>query len=421
MLTDPTYLSLFIIALSAGLFLLVYFQRQPFALFILALFAYVSEALLGTGALNIGLGSFSVSMMDMLAFFMIVLAGARLIFYRGWARLTILLVSIIFVLLLISWLRGIELFGIQRSTNAFRAYFYFFAVLLFTISLRYSADFFRRFVLWLSACGWALIAIALVRWVFVALGLASSINWTSASGFMTRVLNATNALFLLQVLILNGYTRCESRKIFLSRFLPYIFIPAILILQHRSVWGALFFVAILILFLERRIGGIFAVGLLILAGLAVLIFDGFTLSANTLAGTFLDLGSFNWRLQNWLLLLDPKRFLSTLDLFIGQPFGTDYVRYAAGAEYAITFSAHNLYLQTFLNVGGLGLAFVLVLYGYATLKLWRLRRSKISRGFIALLAVQLVYGIAYSMSYEQGLILGLALLFIAGQNQVETI
>jgi len=420
MLTDPSFLSLFIIAISVGIFLSVYLLRSPFTLFLLIMGVFLIESLLGVGGISMGLGQFNILAMDLLSLFIMITAGVRLIFSSRWGRPSILLVFMFGILLLFSWLRGVGLFGVEKSTNALRAYFYFFAALLFTISLRYSADLFSRFVLWFGACGWALIAIALVRWGLVALGVASSLEWVSVGGFMTRVLNATQAFFLLQVLILNGYTRREPQKIFLPRLLPYVFLPAILVLQHRTVWGALVFVAILILFLERKIGGIFAAGMLTLVGLAVLIFGGFTLSADMLAGTAFDLGTFTWRLQNWLLLLDPKRFQSTLDIFIGQPFGIGYVRYAPGSEYAVTVSAHNLYLQTFLNIGGLGLACLLTLYGYAIIKLWRLRRSYISRGFIALLAAQLVYGIGYSMSYEQGFILGLALLFNAGQNQVET-
>ena len=392
-------------------------MRSPLFPFFLTLGVFVAGVALGRGTLSINLGRFTVYMMDLMSIFLIVTSSSRLFFTQKRVKIIFIPVFILGILILISWFRGINFFGIEASTNGFRLYIYFFATLFFTISLKYSDKFLRVFSFWLGVSGWVLIAIAFVRWFFVVLGLASSPDWIAAGGMMVRVIFAAPTFFLLQILILSWHTNKQPWKMPFVMLIPYVFLPVILILQHRTVWVALAFTLFLILVLNRKLKGILAFGLLSIFILIIIIIEWGNFSAISLNGTVFDLRNFDWRVNGWLALITPERFQSPLDLLIGQPFGTGYARYLPWMSDPILVSPHNFYIETFLNIGGLGLAILLTLYGSVLKVLWDSRSNELSRGFIIILAVQLVFFMSYSASYEQGFILGLALLFGTEKNE----
>lgn len=305
-------------------------------------------------------------------------------------------------------LRGLIRNGLEIAVNDSRLYLYFYATLFFTISLTYSPELLRKLVSWVGVVGWALLAIAFIRWILVGLGMATSLNWLGSSGSMVRVLGGAPTLFLLQTLIIYRYTRKQSWKIPYSKLIPCFFLPTILILQQRTVWVALAFTILLAIFLKRKERGLFFMVVIVISMLVITIFGWGNYSLNNLSGTVLDLKNFNWRILGWRALLNPERYKNITDYFIGQPLGTGYLRYIAGWSETST-APHNFYVQTFLNIGGLGLVTLLAIYYFAIKSLWSKLSNEISRGFILLLVTQLVFYISYSPNYEQGIILGLAI------------
>lgn len=407
MFSDPlTGILLIFTALIAGIFFEMWFFRFPFTLIILIMALFVVDVVFGQFSFKVEIGQISVYLMDILSVFLILTALIRFFYKRRIQTLSILVIFL-GVLLLVSFLRGLIRNGLEIALNDFRLYLYFYATLFFTISLTYSPKLLRKLVSWVGVVGWTLLAIAFIRWILVGLGMVSSLNWLSSSGSMVRVLSGAPTLFLLQTLIIYRYTRKQSWKIPYSKLIPCFFLPTILILQHRTVWVILAFTILLAIFLKRKVG-LFFIVIIVISMLVITFFGWGNYSLNNLSGTVLDFKNFNWRILGWRALLNPERYKNITDYFIGQPLGTGYLRYIVGWLETST-APHNFYVQTFLNIGGLGLVTLLAIYYFVIKSLWSKLSNEISRGFILLLVTQLVFYISYSPNYEQGIILGLAI------------
>ncbi len=413
MTSDPiTQILMALLALIFGSILWVILYRNSMVVISITLVVFILRVIFNREIVVVQIGPYNIFLIDLISIFLITISIAQL--FRSIRSPNKMTFGVLFfgILLLISWIRGIQLFGLEISTNELRVYLYFYAVLLYTVTLSYSQFFSKKILLLLGLTSIILILISFIRWILVAQGVTTNINWMAPNGKMLRVISVSATLLLLQTQICFYYAQNQLKwKPFFYLGILLV-IVMVLILQHRTVWATLIVTFILIAGLRTKQYLWIALSFLFSIVIMVILFINNDFSSVNLTGTSFDMSSFSWRLQGWKALLAPGKFHTTLDYFIGQPFGTGYSRYLTSTEYATTVSPHNFYVQSLLNIGGLGVFLIFLLYGWLLKSLWNQKNEKISRCLFVLLSTQLIYYVTYSPNYEQGLILGLAIIFV---------
>lgn len=413
MFSDPVTFTLLLLILAIlCLILWIFLFRKPFAPILMILTAFLLYVILDQESISFEIANYNINLLDILSIFILSLAIFRLFFIKTKQKRHLILIILLGILLFLSWLRGTFQFDIETSTNALRSYLYFYAILLYTVTLTYSNNLFHKLKLLFIITGVVLILLAIIRWIMVSAGLISSIYWAAPNGELTRVLSAPGTFMLLQLLFVVIYSN-RSRN-----YLPFVMISAaililmIILLQQRTVWIALIVSTLLALIIKSRVRGIVFLAFLLVIVLGFFFAAWNNISIEDLTGTPLDLRNLNWRIQGWQTLIDPSRYQSVIDYMIGQPFGTGFARYILESIYETRVSPHNFYLQTFLNIGGIGLLVLLLIYGTIIRSLWNHRAERVSQLFLILLVAQLVFFMTYAPNFEQGIILGFALLFV---------
>jgi O-antigen ligase len=155
-----------------------------------------------------------------------------------------------------------------------------------------------------------------------------------------------------------------------------------------------------------------AVGLLILAiPLIFFVFDS-SFVAETMMASATDPSTLIWRIAGWRqLLMDRKA--TPVDYLIGQPAGTDQSRVIGTT--VVDANPHNFYVQTFLCEGIAGILVLLWLY-VARIRKFRKSPKRVflqrtyfpERMWAMFLCAQMLFFLAYSPSYDQTLVLGMA-------------
>ena len=406
-----TIFSILLIASGLGLFGIAFFLIRPSTPFIAFLVFFVLETFFG-GLPSLQLGSLNINPLDGLATLSIASSLASLLLKKNRISKINLIFLMLGVLLAISLLRGISLYGIELTVRYFRVYFYFYAATLAIMPLQSKPGILRSFLKWSGWTTWLLLGIALSRWIAVALGFYKNPEWIAPGGLMTRVIFASPTFFILQAAIFAWTLSKRPQSMSWQGLMPYTIVPAIILLQHRTVWVILAFTLFAIFLLQRRVRpDLFLLGLagsLLTTGMVLVLWDNPVITS--LTGSVQNLNNLTWRIEGWLALLTPDRFTSVWDYFIGQPFGTGYERYLFGSTYATEYSPHNFYVQTFLNIGGIGLLILVGIY-VSTLRLLVFKKQEPHKlAFSLILISQLLYFLTYAPNYEQGLLLGFAIL-----------
>lgn len=355
-------------------------------------------------------------------------------------------------LLAVSFLRGVMDFGAQPAGVGLRPYAY-----LISTAAYFGGTPLRARGAPLLAGLWgvaslALIAIAVTRWTALLGGGSIPLSWQAQGLF--RVLDGAQTLFLAQTLVVTLYVSARMPGRWPVRALTYATATAVMTMQQRTVWVASAVTLVGVLLLEARLRRtvITALGAGLLGTVFILLLftivppspgstpktastpstsiatgaQGTTkLGAEHFLAQASNPGTFRWRVLGWLALVrDQTR--DPLAVVVGRPFGSGFERtfVANGKSITVSVGPHNAYLRTFLRVGVLGLGCALLFYGLLLRNLLR-RRSQTEtpstpaweRALPALLFMQLVFGLAYAMSIEQGIVLGLALASAAGPRQ----
>lgn len=379
----------------------------------------------------IGLGGISVFPQDMV-FIIVAAAGAgRLILSHLFLQRKLTLFELGWMLfgllLLISFAQGSLSYGLQVAGVEFRQYFYFFAGTLYIASFPIGQVRLKRITrLWLLTAG-VVVLLAMFRWIAEGAGLSITAQWEGVGGpgLEIRVLNASQTFFLAQTFLLGLYLWLAADSSRLWRYFPMLLLPVVVLLQHRTVWVACLAAILLVMLREKKVrskmlivlsGGV-VVGL-ILAPLVAGGLGGVTEALNSSTAEALNTqeSTFTWRLNSWQVLLTDGYLSTYADYLLGQPFGTGYARYVPDVTGLVTESPHSYYVQTLLRTGMLGLAVLLCVYAGVFARLLRFGALQTARYFspqlmVVLLFTQLIFFVTYTPSYEQSILLGLAMSF----------
>ncbi len=327
----------------------------------------------------------------------------------GWAWWSLL------VLVSLSFVRGVHLYGANLAGNDFRPAFYLLAGVVGIAlapskwpGLRDMVDVWIGVALLLVAVGFARI-----------MGLTVGLPVDQQAFLNGRPLYAWPTLVIAQAALLSFFAVALKSRWASVPGLPYLFMIGVLLFRHRTVWAALgiSLVAMWTFLRPKRadvdshgsrqwagvvVGGAVLVGILLTGKGGSLERDltTATATATSQGSTFL------WRIEGWKALLDAQG-ANPWNLVLGIPYGAGYHREVFDAE--VEYSPHSWYVQTVSRVGLLGCGFMV----FALLKLMRRGRSAglFPRALGALLVLSImVYGIAYYPPELDGILLGLVVL-----------
>ena len=319
----------------------------------------------------------------------------------------------------LNYILGLREFGLQVATNEFRPYFYMICIALYVASLDISRVWrkLEKLVLFAAFC---LSIVAIIGFV--------DGNFSRED----RPISSSHALFMLQALLIAIFM--HHRGQLRPWLIPLVvaLLPLLIVLQHRSVWIVAIISLALVLWLLPSLRTALiqwgVIGTVVCGGLCVLVFGATILEA--LTESYADAAAsaqdptggdgsstFAWRVQGWTDLLTGEHMDSPRQLLIGNPFGSGYARITLtsdGVKQVRSESPHNLYVQTLLRAGALGLLVFVALHGMLLRGLLqRAKRDVATRPFLMCMAVlvasQLVYYLVYGSDYIQAIFLGSAI------------
>ena len=397
------------------------FLRSPQrgAVFLLAV--YVADTLwVGLPSIPLGIHIYA---QDLLFVFLLAAAGLR--YLLGLSRLTPsrMAVLILLALVLSSIVRGIATYGATQAGVESRGFFWLFVGMTYFSSFEYDEKRLAGIIrLWqIAAC--ALIAIAIFRWIATGLHMGIAASWTEPDAPAMRVLDAAEAMFLCIAFFFSMTLKASHNGSKWQQNLYYLIGPALILLQHRTVWAVsalgMFWMLRRHARLLRKSLSAIAVTLSVGVALVTATF-GVDLVTDSLMGSATSSTSFIWRVAGWYQLV----FLRTADmahLFLGDPFGTGFERVIANVKVDVT--PHSFYVETYLRLGILGLAILLWFFGSQFRACRRLAlRTSASDAYInpriwgLFILFQLAFSITYNPGYEQSMIIGM----IVGLNALRS-
>ena len=362
------------------------------------------------------LGSFRVGPADLLFGVLFASAIARLLRTEKLSTPQRLLAAI-WILTVWSVGRGAATIAVTTAVNEARSFLLFLAAVLYFSTAEPREGLYDTIGrLWLIAAS-LLSVIALVRWGAAAAGSATGVLAPSGSDSLMRVLGSHETLYLGFAAVI-ALPLMDAKNRLALRLLTPVFLVFVLLLQHRSVWIA---TAVGLSFSLLSSGKTARRAAPLLAGLVVL---GVTLSAlfapweNSL-GTDLSTaaqtsGTWDWRVEGWVALVDDAPSARSIEGAVGRPFGSGWTR-ALSAGRVVEVSPHNFYIAVLFRTGAVGLTLMIALYALSARRTHvAARDEQNNRGPLSpsllrtILVMQLVYFIPYGENIGIALLFGLA-------------
>lgn len=384
--------------------------------------------LFGIGAHGINVGIF-VYFDDVAC--AIVLGTALLVLLRYTSRSLVDLLPCagLLALVLVSFSRGVSIYGLKQAGNSSRDVFCFaapaFAIMVLLPTLRLAHD---RLARWVVYAGLCLSAIALLRWIGV---LPTPVELSDNMRELVRTIPSDFAIVVGQACIAAIYLQLVERRGAWWWGAAGILGVITLALQHRSVWSATVAgVAWLALRNARRISPIrwFVMGVAIigtLGGIAVaapgvLGLADSIISVNV-AETQSNDNTWEWRVKGYQEATDRALGGETIDLLIGPPAG-----WAAnsGGSFASTH-IHSRYVSMLAYYGITGCVCLLLWFVFLIKRIAQSGRRScngvpIEAGGATLLEALLLSEIIYQIPYSGGILQCalLGLLWVAARQRI---
>jgi O-Antigen ligase len=333
-----------------------------------------------------------------------------------------------------SLLSGIATYGSGAGVQA-RPYFYFFAATVYPMTFAIDAKkvrFLLNLAVWLAVL---LLCITAYRWVVYYTPIRDLLppEGSYNNDGPIRVIRSYETLVLAQVLVAGVFfaRAANASGLLVARVLSPVLLVAVLVLQHRSVWVAAAAGVLSSMFVARMRGGsAFGQSILLVfiaATIALPLFVSDKLSGvggqitNSAGAALAEKGSAGERVNSWNEIIKNWATAGPKSVAIGQSFGADPTRYVkdeAGSTRKLTYTAHNMYVQTLFNMGLLGLGAFLWAAAYVTKGLYRICASPQGTAadqlLLVLVLMQLVYYVPYGTDYLQALIFGIAMTYVVG-------
>ena len=360
-------------------------------------------------------GGIRVEILDVA--FALVLAAAilrmlRMPRFTPWHRWTLLLG----IMLLLSLVRGAVAFGPQHAIAEFRLFVAFVAGALYFCTFPPSSRLNDRIGrIWL-ALSIPMMILACLRWLDNFAGINLGVRPAEfGADAAVKVLNGPYTFFLANAFILTvPFWQLQDRRSRRLTWLGALLLVFVVLLNRRTAWLAIIVGLAVMMVRNRRLSRrvlALVVGAVVLTIAGYVALGGSKGEEQIVATSAVGTGTLDWRIQGWSELLaglstDPVQW------GIGEPLGSDFTREVQGSE--VEAEPHNFYLSHLLRAGVVGLLALIALTGGLFRALWRIpppggRDGLLAPGvFPALLAMQIVWFLAWTPGMEQGIITGLA-------------
>lgn len=406
--------ALIIPALILGIFLLYKFTKSfEYTLITILLTSAINCWLIEIPTIKIGLNLYPNDPLFIIIFFSALL---RLIMYQQY-RNTSMLWNLYGLQIFILFFMGLSASGTLAGVE-FRGYFYLWAGTLYFMTFHYSTEMLDRFLkIWITMC-LIFLAITYFRFVAEALHLPIMDTWhkDDPTGVKFRVIKGNHASILSigVVILFLQYVVPERKKP--SKILTVLFVVAVIVLQHRSVWMQTITAILSALILpkikaSRMIGNLVIIGIVGFILLLPLLWSSYgdviLGSVTDLAqkGTHLESGTFGDRVRGWTMVLEAWNKLSLTNKLLGLPMAE-----IAGS---VNVKIHSFYVQMLDRLGVLGLIILLSFYLLLLAKLYFSIKHHPQHTFYFALFFMLIIGvlvfyIPYAIQPEQCVILGIA-------------
>jgi len=397
-----------------AIFLVYGFSRKPrLAVFFVLLASVINAWFIELPSVKIGL---NIYLHDAVFILIFISANVR-IFFMGQVMYISSLWTIYGIIIFYGLYSGLKLNGTVAGID-FRDFFYYWSGALYCMSFSYSNEMLEKIQKdWFWLC-FILLGIVYFRFVADFLHLPISKTWISAdnTGVRFRVVSSAQAYLLgvATVILFIRYLLPEAIKP--KKIITILFIIAVIVLQHRSVWVATIFAITSATLLPgikttRMLNNLLVIGVLGFIVLTPILYLGYadsflgSISESAEKATHLSKGTFGDRMRGWYRIMEywqPRPFLNQA---FGDPFGGKY----AGMDVV----PHNFFFHSLLRAGLFGTLLIIMFYLFILGKLYlNIRQHPDNRIYLMLFFMliigQMAYYIPYGPQPEHGIILGIA-------------
>jgi hypothetical protein len=371
-----------------------------------ALFANAVPSLTLPGDMRVGVTDI-IATLVLGAAFARLLRVRRLDIYHRWLVLFM-------VLLILSLVRGFIAFGIQTSVSGFRLMEFWIAATVYFATVPPSHTVYDRIAkiwIWMTV---PLMAIVMARWLSVFAGIDLGVpRERYGADAAIRVLDGPYTFFLAQgfILTLPFWRRGPSARPI--RIVSILLLFFVVLLDRRTAWVALLAGIVTLMLHDRRLGRRAAWALVPVLGVVVGAYSTLlraNISGEPIAQAASNTASVAWRIEGWAILL-AQWAKSPANWFIGEPFGTSFLRVVEGSE--IVAGPHNFYVEVLLRTGAFGLLALFALTVGLLVATWRSSTEDAgvfgSGVLAALLTMQVIWFMTWVPGIEQGILTGIAI------------
>jgi hypothetical protein len=402
MLSTAIQMGQLVIAAFVVAALAVEFARRPMVIVYALLVAHAWELLASLPSARVaGVGVSPADVVNLIAF------GAALIRVRRgpnvwqWALLGAI------ALVLVGALRGYLLLG-DAALLGFRAELYFLVPALFVTTL--APRHVEAVVTAIIRFGVFVTAVAIARWLLIAIGAPFAPAPSGGGYVVDRVINSGAALgvaFAGAALVVRLLERRGAYRVsVVTHFVAVTTLAVVLFAQHRSVWvAAIAMLSLALVRLPRR--WMLKMAVVVLAALGVTAIEvaglgdsGAVAESLTYAAT--NVGTWEWRLDRWEAVWTTHAARGWEAVVFGSGYGYGWVTSAVGVW---EVSPHNGFLQVAVRTGLLGALLVFSAYAFA---LRRLPPDSAASILWLWLLGTIVYFVPYSGGPLTGVVLGAA-------------
>ena len=310
-------------------------------------------------------------------------------------------------LVLVGALRGYLLLG-DAALLGFRAELYFLVPAMFTTTL--APRHVEAVVTAIIRYGVFLAAVAIARWVLIAMGAQLAPVPTESGFVVSRVINAGATLGVAFAGVALVTRLLERRWSFRApTATPYLAVASlavVLFAQHRSVWVAMI-VMLALAFVRLRRRWMLKMAVVVVAAIGVTAIEvaglgdaGAVAESLTYAAT--NVHTWDWRLARWEAVWVTHAARGWEAIVFGSGYGYGWVTGVVG-EWEV--SPHNGFLRIAVRIGLLGALLVFSAYVFVLRSL--VSRTELASSSLWLWVVgSLLYFVPYSGSPLTGVLLG---------------
>jgi hypothetical protein len=333
---------------------------------------------------------------------------------------------------------GGALYGTIAGVD-FRGHFYVWIAVAYFCTVEWTEVMIERVIKSLIVCSVCLCLLAYYRWIRSAVdaSYAHELMAFDSTGERPRVIGSSQTLVIAIGFLSLLFKMLAGKLSLLPRLLLPVLLLTVVALQHRSVWASVLVGTVCILWAQRRqskaSNTVFAVALLITPLVITLTLptqgNGLVASVKSSAGQAFSTeeGTGVGRVTNWQELL--KKWAGSknpVTYLMGSPYGSGFNPVEVEDQGTVIHDMvpHNHFVHILYRGGLIGLFATLAVF----YQVWRSASTQTKHGgrpwapfLFSALSACFVYYIPYWASYESGMLIGIAISYLAVEKRTRAV